>query len=133
MGEALEKRTRFTSYIDGEILQRAKAVSYWEREPLAALLESALEREIERLEKKNGEVYKPIPQGKQPRQGRPMVLTVLESPEPPPPAMTSKEETPSRATEDVPESKEPYWRCSKCMAHMPLKTTKCYCGEPRAA
>ena len=56
-----ENETRATVIVKEEVLEKLKAVAYWERELIKEVVNTALEDYLSRYEKKNGAV-KPIPE-----------------------------------------------------------------------
>ena len=55
-----ENEVRATFIVNEEILEKLKAIAYWERELIKEVVNRALEDAILRYEKKSGEI-KPIP------------------------------------------------------------------------
>jgi hypothetical protein len=55
-----ENETRATFIVNEELLEKLKAVAYWERRMIKEVVASALEETVAKYEKKNGPV-KPIP------------------------------------------------------------------------
>jgi len=55
-----EGETRATFIVKEELLEKLKAVAYWDRRMIKEVIASALEDAIARYEKKNGDI-KPIP------------------------------------------------------------------------
>jgi hypothetical protein len=55
-----ENETRATFIINEELLEKVKAIAYWERELIKDTINRALQEAISRYEKKSGEI-KPIP------------------------------------------------------------------------
>lgn len=55
-----EGETRATFIIKEELLDKVKALAYWERLKIKDVLNTALEETVARYEKKNGDI-KPIP------------------------------------------------------------------------
>jgi len=55
-----ENETRATFIVNEELLEKLKAVAYWERRLIKDVIASALEETVAKYEKKNGPV-KPIP------------------------------------------------------------------------
>ncbi len=56
-----EKETRATFIINEELLDKVKAIAYWERLRIKDVINSSLEDAIAKYEKKNGKV-EPIPE-----------------------------------------------------------------------
>lgn len=61
----IEGEARATFIINEELLDKLKAIAYWERLKIKDVLNRALEDEIARYEKKNG-VVKPMPKTEKP-------------------------------------------------------------------
>jgi hypothetical protein len=55
-----ENETRATFIINEELLEKVKAIAYWERELIKETINKALQEAISRYEKNHGEV-KPVP------------------------------------------------------------------------
>ena len=55
-----ENETRATFIVNEELLEKLKAVAYWDRVMIKDVINTALEETVVRYEKKNGKV-KPIP------------------------------------------------------------------------
>ena len=55
-----ENETRATFIINEELLDKLKAIAYWDRMKIKDVIASALEEAVNKYEKKNGEI-KPIP------------------------------------------------------------------------
>ena len=55
-----ENETRATFIVNEELLEKLKAVAYWERRMIKEVIASALEETVAKYEKKNGPV-KPMP------------------------------------------------------------------------
>ena len=55
-----EGETRATFIVNEEILDKVKAVAYWDRTSIKEIITTALEESIAKYEKKNGAI-KPIP------------------------------------------------------------------------
>lgn len=55
-----EGETRATFIVKEELLEKLKAVAYWDRIKIKDVIASALEEAVNKYEKKNGEI-KPIP------------------------------------------------------------------------
>jgi len=55
-----ENETRATFIVNEELLEKLKAVAYWDRIMIKDVINTALEETVARYEKKNGKV-KPIP------------------------------------------------------------------------
>jgi hypothetical protein len=56
-----EKETRATFIVNEDLLEKMKALAYWDRVLIKDIVNQALEEHITRHEKKNGEI-KPMPQ-----------------------------------------------------------------------
>jgi len=55
-----EGETRATFIVKEELLEKLKAIAYWDRKLIKDVVASALEEAVNKYEKKNGEI-KPIP------------------------------------------------------------------------
>jgi hypothetical protein len=55
-----ENETRATFIVNEELLEKLKAVAYWERKLIKEVINTALQEAIDKHEKKNGSI-KPIP------------------------------------------------------------------------
>ncbi len=55
-----ENETRATFIVNEDLLEKLKAVAYWDRVMIKDVINTALEETVSRYEKKNGKV-KPIP------------------------------------------------------------------------
>lgn len=55
-----EGETRATFIVKEELLEKLKAIAYWDRMKIKDVIASALEEAVNKYEKKNGEI-KPIP------------------------------------------------------------------------
>lgn len=55
-----EKETRATFIVNEELLEKLKAVAYWERKLIKEVVDTALQDAIDKYEKKSGDI-KPIP------------------------------------------------------------------------
>ena len=55
-----EGETRATFIVKEELLEKLKAIAYWDRKLIKEVVTSALEEAVNKYEKKNGEI-KPIP------------------------------------------------------------------------
>jgi hypothetical protein len=55
-----ENETRATFIVNEELLEKVKAIAYWERELIKDTINKALQEAVARYEKKSGEI-KPIP------------------------------------------------------------------------
>ena len=55
-----EKETRATFIVNEDLLDKLKAIAYWDRSLIKDVINTALEDAIKKYEKKNGEI-KPIP------------------------------------------------------------------------
>lgn len=55
-----ENETRATFIVNEELLDKLKAVAYWERKLIKEVINTALQEAIDKHEKKNGSI-KPIP------------------------------------------------------------------------
>jgi len=55
-----EKETRATFIVNEELLDKLKAIAYWERKLIKEVVDTALQDAIGKYEKKNGDI-KPIP------------------------------------------------------------------------
>lgn len=55
-----EKETRATFIVNEELLDKLKAIAYWDRKLIKEVVDTALQEAVAKYEKKNGDV-KPIP------------------------------------------------------------------------
>lgn len=55
-----EKETRATFIVNEELLDKLKAIAYWDRKLIKEVVDTALQDAIDKYEKKNGDI-KPIP------------------------------------------------------------------------
>ena len=55
-----ENETRATFIVNEELLDKLKAIAYWERKLIKEVINSALQEAVDRHEKKNGDIN-PIP------------------------------------------------------------------------
>jgi hypothetical protein len=55
-----EKETRATFIVNEELLEKLKAIAYWDRKLIKEVVDTALQDAIGKYEKKNGDI-KPIP------------------------------------------------------------------------
>jgi len=55
-----EKETRATFIVNEELLDKLKAIAYWDRKLIKEVVDTALQDRVDKYEKKNGEI-KPIP------------------------------------------------------------------------
>lgn len=55
-----EKETRATFIVNEELLEKLKAIAYWDRKLIKEVVDTALQDRVDKYEKKNG-VIKPIP------------------------------------------------------------------------
>lgn len=55
-----EKETRATFIVNEDLLEKLKAVAYWERKLIKEIVDTALQDAIDKYEKKSGDI-KPIP------------------------------------------------------------------------
>jgi hypothetical protein len=55
-----EKETRATFIVNEELLDKLKAIAYWDRKLIKEVVDTALQDAIGKYEKKNGDI-KPIP------------------------------------------------------------------------
>jgi len=55
-----EKETRATFIVNEELLDKLKALAYWERQLIKEVVDKALQDAVNKYEKKNGDI-KPIP------------------------------------------------------------------------
>ena len=55
-----EKETRATFIVNEELLDKLKALAYWDRKLIKEVVDVALQDAVKKYEKKNGEI-KPIP------------------------------------------------------------------------
>jgi len=55
-----ENETRATFIINEELLEKLKAIAYWDRVLIKDVINTALQENVDKYEKKNGEI-KPIP------------------------------------------------------------------------
>ena len=65
------KSKRQTFHLSIDVIEKLQAVAYWERLTMKEVLEDAVIEHINRLEKKRGKPFEPIPEGRKVRQGRP--------------------------------------------------------------
>ena len=55
-----EKETRATFIVNEDLLDKLKAIAYWDRKLIKEVINTALEEAVSKYEKKNGDI-KPIP------------------------------------------------------------------------
>ena len=55
-----EKETRATFIVNEELLEKLKAIAYWDRKLIKEVVDTALQDRVDKYEKKNGDI-KPIP------------------------------------------------------------------------
>ena len=55
-----EKETRATFIVNEELLDKLKAIAYWDRKLIKEVVDTALQEAVAKYEKKNGDI-KPIP------------------------------------------------------------------------
>ena len=55
-----EKETRATFIVNEELLEKLKAIAYWDRKLIKEVVNTALQEAVAKYEKKNGDI-KPIP------------------------------------------------------------------------
>jgi hypothetical protein len=55
-----ENETRATFIVGEELLEKLKAIAYWDRKLIKEVINSALQEAVDRYEKKNGDIN-PIP------------------------------------------------------------------------
>lgn len=55
-----EKETRATFIVNEELLEKLKAIAYWDRKLIKEVVDTALQEAVAKYEKKNGDI-KPIP------------------------------------------------------------------------
>ncbi|CAI8328361.1 MAG: Uncharacterised protein [Porticoccaceae bacterium UBA1117] len=55
-----EKETRATFIVNEELLDKLKAIAYWDRKLIKEVVDTALQDRVNKYEKKNGDI-KPIP------------------------------------------------------------------------
>jgi hypothetical protein len=55
-----EKETRATFIVNEELLDKLKAIAYWDRKLIKEVVDTALQEAVVKYEKKNGDI-KPIP------------------------------------------------------------------------
>ena len=55
-----EKETRATFIVNEELLEKLKAIAYWNRKLIKEVVDTALQEAVAKYEKKNGDI-KPIP------------------------------------------------------------------------
>lgn len=55
-----EKETRATFIVNEELLEKLKAIAYWDRKLIKEVVNTALQDRVDKYEEKNG-VIKPIP------------------------------------------------------------------------
>lgn len=53
--------TRFSGIVSKELLQKVKAIAYWQRVPIKQVLEEALTTHVQEYESKTGTAVAPIP------------------------------------------------------------------------
>ena len=58
-----ENETRATFIINEELLEKLKAIAYWDRVLIKDVINTALQENVDKYEKKNGDI-KPIPKKK---------------------------------------------------------------------
>jgi hypothetical protein len=56
-----EEETRATFIVNEELLDKVKAIAYWDRKLIKEVLDTALQDAVVKYEKKNGDI-KPIPE-----------------------------------------------------------------------
>lgn len=56
-----EGETRFSGIVSKELLQKVKAIAYWQRVPIKQVLEEALAAHVQEYESKTGTAVPPIP------------------------------------------------------------------------
>jgi len=55
-----DKETRATFIVNEELLEKLKAIAYWDRKLIKEVVDTALQEAVAKYEKKNGDI-KPIP------------------------------------------------------------------------
>jgi len=55
-----EKETRATFIVNEDLLEKLKAIAYWDRKLIKEVVDTALQDRVDKYEKKNGDI-KPIP------------------------------------------------------------------------
>lgn len=55
-----EKETRATFIVNEDLLDKLKAIAYWDRKLIKEVVDTALQEAVNKYEKKNGDI-KPIP------------------------------------------------------------------------
>lgn len=55
-----EKETRATFIVNEELLEKLKAIAYWDRKLIKEVVDTALQDRVDKYEKKNGDI-KPTP------------------------------------------------------------------------
>jgi len=55
-----EKETRATFIVNEDLLEKLKAIAYWDRKMIKEVVDTALQDAVKKYEKKNGDI-KPIP------------------------------------------------------------------------
>jgi hypothetical protein len=55
-----EKETRATFIVNEELLEKLKAIAYWDRKLIKEVVDTALQDRVDKYKKKNGDI-KPIP------------------------------------------------------------------------
>jgi hypothetical protein len=55
-----ENETRATFIVNEELLEKLKAIAYWDRKLIKEVINTALQEGVDKYEKKNGDI-KPIP------------------------------------------------------------------------
>jgi hypothetical protein len=55
-----ENETRATFIVNEELLEKLKAIAYWDRKLIKEVVDTALQDRVDKYEKKNGDI-KPIP------------------------------------------------------------------------
>ena len=55
-----EKETRATFIVNEDLLDKLKAIAYWDRKLIKEVVDTALQDAVDKYEKKNGDI-KPIP------------------------------------------------------------------------
>lgn len=51
-----EKETRATFIVNEDLLEKVKAVAYWERKLIKEVIDTALQEFVDKYEKKNGDI-----------------------------------------------------------------------------
>jgi hypothetical protein len=59
-----EGETRFSGIVSKELLQKVKAIAYWQRVPIKQVLEEALATHVQYYESRTGSTVPPIPKNK---------------------------------------------------------------------